>query len=69
VESKINGVASKMREFDFLFGLLLAERILKHTNNLSKAIQATVFPAVEAHNLSKFVHSSFSKIRSQDCFD
>ena len=25
VKSRINGVTSKMREFDFLFGLLLAE--------------------------------------------
>ena len=28
VKSRINGVASKMKEFDFLFGLMLAERIL-----------------------------------------
>ena len=41
-----------MKEFDFLFGLMLAEHILKHTDNLSKTIQATTMLAVEVHGLS-----------------
>ena len=57
-KSRINGVASKMKKFDFLFGLMLAERILKHTDNLSKTIQAIAMPAVEARGLSNFVYSS-----------
>ena len=69
VKSRINGVASKMKEFDFLFGLMLAERILKHTDNLSKTIQATTMPAVEARGLSKLCIQLFKKIRTEDCFD
>ena len=42
-----------MKEFDFLICLLLAERILKHTDNLSKTIQATSIPAVEGRRLSE----------------
>lgn len=34
VTARIGEVASKMKEFDFLFGIMLAERILKHTDNL-----------------------------------
>ena len=30
VKSRINGVTSKMKEFDFLFGLMLAECIVKY---------------------------------------
>ena len=46
IKSRINGVSSKLKEFDFLFGLMLAERILKHTDNLSKTIQATAMKRV-----------------------
>ena len=42
-----------MKEFDFLLGLMLAEHILKHTDNLSKTIHTTAMPAVEARGLSK----------------
>ena len=58
-----------MKEFDFLFSLMLAERILKHTDNLSKTIQATVMPAVEARRLSKLCTEVFKKIRTENCFD
>ena len=66
VKSRINGVASKTKEFDFLFGLMLAERIL---DNLSKTIQATIMPAVEARRLSKLCIEVFKKIRTEGCFD
>ena len=36
VKATINGVATIMKHFDFLFGLMLAERMLKHTNNLTQ---------------------------------
>ena len=69
IKSRINGVASKMKEFDFLFGLMLAEHILKHTDNLSKIIQATALPAVEARGLSTLCIEVFKKIRTEDYFD
>ena len=57
-----------MKEFDFPFGLVPAERILKHTDNLSKTIQATTMPAVEARGLSKLCIQVFEKMRTEDCF-
>ena len=36
VKARINGVTAKMKEHNFLFSLMLAERILKHSDNLSK---------------------------------
>lgn len=53
VKARINGVAALMRKFDFRFGLMLAERILKHTDNLSKTTQSTSMPSVEARSLSR----------------
>ena len=43
-----------MKDFDFLFGILLGYRILKHTQNLSKALQATAMSAVEAHSVTNY---------------
>ena len=69
VKARINGVQSKMKDFDFLFGLLLGERILKHTDNLSKTLQATAMSAVEAHSVAKLCIDVFKKIRTDGDFD
>ena len=36
VKARLTGVQSKMKNFDFMFSLLLGEWIPKHTDNLSK---------------------------------
>ena len=48
---------------------MLAERILKHTDNLSRTIQASSMPAVKARSLSRLCIAVFEKIRTDDCFD
>ena len=35
----LNGAAAVMERFDFLFGIMLGEMLLKHSNNLSKTLQ------------------------------
>ena len=69
VKARINGVSSVMKTFDFLFGLMLAERILKHTDNLSRTLQASSMSAVEARLLSQSCIAVFEKIRTDACFD
>ena len=69
VKARINGVASIMKTFDFLFGLMLAERILKHTDNLSKTLQTSSMSAVEARSIAKSCVNVFEKIRTDSCFD
>ena len=58
-----------MKTFDFLFGLILAERILKHTNNLSKTMQTSSMSAVEACSISQTCITVFNKIRTDLSFD
>ena len=53
MKARINGVAAKMKDFDFLFCFMLGEKLLKHCDNLNKTIQATSMPAVEARRLSE----------------
>ena len=35
MKARINGVATKMKEFNFLFGLMLAEKLIKHSDHIS----------------------------------
>ena len=69
IKARVNGVAAKMKEFDFLFCLMLSERILKHTDNLSKTIQATSMPAVEGRRLSHLCIEVLKKLRTDESFD
>ena len=64
--ARINGVAEKMKGHDLL---MLAERILKHTDNLSKTLQATEMTAVEAKHLSQLCIKVFEKIKTDESFD
>lgn len=58
-----------MKEFRFLFCLILAERLLKHTDNLSKSMQATHMPAIEAKELSELCVKVLQKMRDDGAFD
>lgn len=57
-----------MKELSFLFCLILAERLLKHSDNLSKIMQATYMPAVEAKQLELCI-KVFQKMREDSAFD
>ena len=39
LKSEIIGVKTQMQKFDYVFGVVLGERILKHADNLSKTLQ------------------------------
>lgn len=51
-----------MKDFDFLFGLVLGEQILKHTDNVSKTIQASSMPATDARSLSQLCIKIFETL-------
>ena len=68
VKARITGVAAKMKEFDFLFGLMLAEKILKHTDNLSKTLQSTSMTAADSYHVATLCNEVLSQIRTEECF-
>lgn len=69
VKARINGVAAKMKEFKFLFCLMLAERLLKHSDNLSRTMQSTSMSAVEAKQLCEMCVKVLEKMREEEAFD
>ena len=51
-----------MEKFDFLFGVVLGEMILGHTDNLSKALQAQTLTAADGQELAKLTVATLQSI-------
>ena len=46
MKARIRGVDIHMRTFDYMYGVILGELILKHSDNLSKSLQSPSLSAV-----------------------
>ena len=57
-----------MMKFDFLFSLMLAEKALKHTDNLSKVLQSTAMTAADSYHKALLCNKVLSQIRTEECF-
>ena len=57
-----------MTTFNFLFGLKICERILKQTDNLSRALQKSSLSAAEAQHIASLTVSTLTKIRTDQSF-
>lgn len=51
MKTRIQGVASQMHTFKFLFGLILCEMILWHTDKLNQTLQQPKLSSVEGHEV------------------
>ena len=58
-----------MKTFNHLFGTILGELILKHTDSLSKTLQNPKLTAVDAHSVADLTRSTLEQIRSDESFD
>ena len=67
--ARINGVSSQMNKFDFLFGLELAETVLRISDNLSKTLQHKEYSAAEGQEISSLTVKTLESIRNESSFD
>ena len=51
-KARILGVKAQMKTFDYLFGILLGEILLRNTDNLSRTLQRQHLSAAEGQHLS-----------------
>ena len=65
MKARIDGIVSQMQTFDFAFGTVLGELILRHSDNLSQTIQAKSTSAAEAQLIAKLVITTIQNIRDQ----
>ena len=69
IRARIKGVDAQMKTFDFLFGVMLGQCILRHTDNLSKGLQHEDLSASEGQSMAKLTIETLTKLRSDDSFD
>ena len=69
VKARLNGVASIMEKFDYFFGLSLGEMLLRHSDNLSKALQKKDLSASEGLSLAQDTLITLKSLRNDERFD
>ena len=69
LKSRIIGVSAQMTSFEYLFGTLLGECILRNIDNLSKTLQNPEMSAAEAQDIVKLTASTLQSIRTTEMFD
>ena len=58
-----------MSKFEYMFGLVLGECVLRHTDNLSKALQSPKLNASEGQQIAELTCLTRERIRTNECFD
>jgi len=66
--ARIGGVKANMKTFDFVFGLVLGQRLLAHTDNL-KTMQSPKITASEAQHVADLTCQTLLKTRDDTSFD
>ncbi len=67
VIARIRGVASQMQLFDFFFGLVLGENLLRNTDNLSRTLQKKNYSASEGQLTAHRTKDVLKRIRNEKC--
>ena len=65
---RINGVSAYMEKFSFLFGVVLGELILAHSDNLSKSLQVEVLITLEGQTQAELTLKTPESIRTEEMF-
>ena len=68
LRARLHGVQAQMQTFEFLFGVSLGSLILRHSDNLSKALQNESMSAAEGQELVKLTLDVLQSLRNQDHF-
>ncbi len=68
MKSRIIGVSALMRTFGYLFGTMLGELILKHTDNLSRTLQHADMSAADGQGIAALTVSTLESIRTHDMY-
>ena len=58
-----------MKNFDFLYGTMLGEMVLHHTDNLSRNLQDKMCSAAEGQQIAAMVIHTLQSLRNDDSFD
>ena len=68
MRSRIIGVSASMKSFDFLFGTVLGEMLLRHSDNLSRTLQSHYMSAAEGQTVASMTVTTLQSLRSDESF-
>lgn len=68
IRSRVIGVQAQMQKFNFIFGVILGERILKHADNISKTLQHRDLSAAEAQAIAELTVKTFQMMKNDEAF-
>ena len=68
MSARVNGIASQFEKFDFLFGVMLGEKVLRLADNLSRTLQQKQLSAAEGNHAALLTCDTLSALRSDSEF-
>ena len=69
VKARIRGVSAVMSTFDYLYGNVLGEMLLKHADNLSSTLQHKTISAAEGQQVAQMTVQTLRSLRNEASFD
>ena len=64
MSARVNGIAAQFDKFDFLFGLVLGEKVLRLADNLSRTLQQKDLSAAEGNWVAHLTCETLSTLRT-----
>ena len=68
MQSRIQGVSACMTLFDFMFGIVLGELLLRRGDNLSQTLKSPHISAAEGHKFARMTLQTLQSLRSEENF-
>ena len=68
MRSRIIGVSTTMKSFNFFFGVSLGELILRHSDNLSRTLQSSRVSAAEGQRIAAMSVKTLGSMRTEESF-
>ena len=69
MKARTRGVETYMKNFDFVYGVLLGELVLGHNDNLSRTLQDPKLSAVQAQDCANKTVETMISIRNDEKYD
>ena len=64
IKARIHGVASQMKTFAYIFGIVLGDLILQHSDNLSCTLQKADISAAQGQKVTSMTIQTLKSLRS-----
>ena len=69
MKARINGVVAHMKTFNFIFGTILGEMLLCHTNNLNQTLQKKTISTAESQQVGRTVITTLFILQTEKMFN